>query len=383
MELPQKGLVTYTWGNVSGIDRERGLFVIKPSGVEYEKLSPEDMVVMDLSGNKVEGEMNPSSDTPTHLELYKAFKDLGGVVHTHSPWATSWAQAGRSIPCYGTTHADYFYGDIPCARGLTKAEIEKDYEKNTGLVIIETFKDKNPIYVPGVLCTNHGPFTWGYTEGNMCLKYNRALAAEYMEYFNRMSDEFGIQNDVKVSALAKFPEVLTMEQVPDDEEHLWEILSEALKEAAVKFVESREIEGEHLKKDLLGKLDYMETLVDFIEERSPQILTEYRNRLEDKVKELLSNTAMEESRIAAEVTIYADKICVDEETVRLRSHIHNTRNELLSGESVGRKLDFIAQEMNREANTILSKSTDLSISDKAIALKTEIEKVREQIQNIE
>ena len=222
-----------------------------------------------------------------------------------------------------------------------------------------------------------------YRSGNMCLKYNRALAAEYMEYFYKMSDEFGIQNDVKVSALAKFPEVLTMEQVPDDEEHLWEILSEALKEAAVKFVESREIEGEHLKKDLLGKLDYMETLVDFIEERSPQILTEYRNRLEDKVKELLNNTAMEESRIAAEVTIYADKICVDEETVRLRSHIHNTRNELLSGESVGRKLDFIAQEMNREANTILSKSTDLSISDKAIALKTEIEKVREQIQNIE
>ena len=222
-----------------------------------------------------------------------------------------------------------------------------------------------------------------YRSGNMCLKYNRALAAEYMEYFYKMSDEFGIQNDVKVSALAKFPEVLTMEQVPDDEEHLWEILSEALKEAAVKFVESREMEGEHLKKDLLGKLDYMETLVDFIEERSPQILTEYRNRLEDKVKELLNNTAMEESRIAAEVTIYADKICVDEETVRLRSHIHNTRNELLSGESVGRKLDFIAQEMNREANTILSKSTDLSISDKAIALKTEIEKVREQIQNIE
>ena len=222
-----------------------------------------------------------------------------------------------------------------------------------------------------------------YRSGNMCLKYNRALAAGYMEHFYKMSDEFGIQNDVKVSALAKFPEVLTMEQVPDDEEHLWEILSEALKEAAVKFVESREIEGEHLKKDLLGKLDYMETLVDFIEERSPQILTEYRNRLEDKVKELLNNTAMEESRIAAEVTIYADKICVDEETVRLRSHIHNTRNGLLSGESVGRKLDFIAQEMNREANTILSKSTDLSISDKAIALKTEIEKVREQIQNIE
>lgn len=165
MELPQKGLVTYTWGNVSGIDRERGLFVIKPSGVEYEKLSPEDMVVMDLSGNKVEGEMNPSSDTPTHLELYKAFKDLGGVVHTHSPWATSWASGRKKYSCYGTTHADYFYGDIPCARGLTKAEIEKDYEKNTGLVIIETFKDKNPIYVPGVLCTNHGPFTWGKDAG--------------------------------------------------------------------------------------------------------------------------------------------------------------------------------------------------------------------------
>ena len=222
-----------------------------------------------------------------------------------------------------------------------------------------------------------------YTEGNMCLKYNQALAAEYMEYFERMAGEFGIQNDVKVTALAKFPEVLTMEQVPDDEEHLWEILSGALEEAAVKFVESRAVEGEHLKKDLLGKLDYMETLVDFVEERSPVILSEYRTRLEDKVKELLNGTAMEESRIAAEVTIYADKICVDEETVRLRSHIRNTRKELLSGESVGRKLDFIAQEMNREANTILSKSTDLSVSDKAIALKTEIEKVREQIQNIE
>ena len=222
-----------------------------------------------------------------------------------------------------------------------------------------------------------------YTEGNLCLKYNSVLAAEYMDYFQKMSQQFGIANDMTVSGLSRCPEVLTMERVPDDEEHLWEILSEALKEAAVKFVESREMEGEHLKKDLLGKLDYMETLVDFIEERSPQILTEYRSRLEDKVKELLSNTAMEESRIAAEVTIYADKICVDEETVRLRSHIHNTRNELLSGESVGRKLDFIAQEMNREANTILSKSTDLSISDKAIALKTEIEKVREQIQNIE
>lgn len=222
-----------------------------------------------------------------------------------------------------------------------------------------------------------------YTEGNMCLKYNRALAAEYMDYFNKMAEEFSIQNDVKISTLAKFPEVFSMEQAPDDEEHLWGILSAALEDAAVKFVQSREVEGEHLKNDLLGKLDYMTGLVDYIEGRSPQILTEYRAKLEAKVQELLNGTAMDEGRIVAEVTIYADKICVDEETVRLRSHIENTRKDLLSGGSVGRKLDFIAQEMNREANTILSKSNDLSISDKAIALKTEIEKVREQIQNIE
>lgn len=161
MELPRRGLVTYTWGNVSGIDREKGLFVIKPSGVDYDSLRPEDMVVMDMEGNKVEGQYNPSSDTATHLELYKAFPELGGIVHTHSPWATSWAQACRGIPCYGTTHADYFYGEIPCARGLTAEEIQGEYEKNTGLVIIETFKDKQPDSVPGVLCANHGPFTWG------------------------------------------------------------------------------------------------------------------------------------------------------------------------------------------------------------------------------
>lgn len=165
MELPAKGLITYTWGNVSGIDREQGLFVIKPSGVPYEDLKASDMVVMDLEGNKVEGTLNPSSDTPTHIELYKAYDELGGIVHTHSPWATSWAQAGRSIPCYGTTHADYFYGEIPCARSLTEEEVNSDYEKNTGLVIIETFRGKNPIYVPGVLCTNHGPFTWGKDAG--------------------------------------------------------------------------------------------------------------------------------------------------------------------------------------------------------------------------
>ena len=134
--------------------------MIKPSGVPYEKMKPSHLVVMDLDGNKVEGELNPSSDMPTHLELYKTFEKIGGIVHTHSPWATSWAQAGRGIPCYGTTHADYFYGTIPCARSLTKEEIEEAYEKNTGKVIIETFKDQDPTYVPGVLCTNHGPFTW-------------------------------------------------------------------------------------------------------------------------------------------------------------------------------------------------------------------------------
>lgn len=166
MELPRRGLITYTWGNVSGIDREKGLFVIKPSGVEYDVLRPEDMVVVDLDGNKVEGDYHPSSDTATHVELYKAFQEIGGIVHTHSPMATSWAQAGRGIPCYGTTHADYFYGEIPCARGLTKEEIDEAYEKNTGLVIIETFSNRNPIHVPGVLCSNHGPFTWGTDAAN-------------------------------------------------------------------------------------------------------------------------------------------------------------------------------------------------------------------------
>jgi len=166
MELPKRGLITYTWGNVSGIDRESGLFVIKPSGVEYDDLKPEDLVVMDLNGNKVEGEYNPSSDTATHLELYKAFPEVGGIVHTHSPWATSWAQAGRGIPCYGTTHADYFYGEIPCARSLTADEINSEYEKNTGLVIVETFEGKNPMHIPGVLCSNHGPFTWGKDAAN-------------------------------------------------------------------------------------------------------------------------------------------------------------------------------------------------------------------------
>lgn len=163
MELPRRNLVTYTWGNVSGIDRENGLVVIKPSGVEYDELTPENLVVLDLDGNRVEGELNPSSDTKTHLELYKAFPTLGGIVHTHSPYAVAWAQAGRDIPCYGTTHADYFYGAVPCARHLTKEELDEDYEKNTGKVIIETFTNRgiDPVAVPGVICHSHGPFTWG------------------------------------------------------------------------------------------------------------------------------------------------------------------------------------------------------------------------------
>ena len=161
MLLPKHNLVTFTWGNVSQIDRETGYFAIKPSGVDYEKLTPDDMVIMDLEGNKIEGRYNPSSDTPTHLELYRAFPKIGGVVHTHSPWATSWAQAGRGIPRYGTTHADYMYGEIPCVRCLTKEEIDMAYEKNTGLLIVDYFKDKDYEAVPAVLCKNHGPFTWG------------------------------------------------------------------------------------------------------------------------------------------------------------------------------------------------------------------------------
>lgn len=222
-----------------------------------------------------------------------------------------------------------------------------------------------------------------YTEEKMALKYNRSLASEYMEYFAKMAEQFHIENDITVSDLARYPDVLVMEQVPEDEEHMWAILKGAVEEAASRFVETRVTEGENLKADLLGKLDYMDRLVAEIEERSPKIVAEYRAKMEDKVKELLQGSAIDEARIATEVTIFADKICTDEETVRLKSHIEATRAELLSGGSVGRKLDFIAQEMNREANTILSKANDLEVSDRAIALKTEIEKVREQIQNIE
>lgn len=163
LDLPRYGLVTFTWGNVSAIDRESGLLVIKPSGVEYGKLKPEDMVVVDLDGKKVEGRLNPSSDTPTHIELYKAFTQIGGIVHTHSTYATSWAQAGCDIPCYGTTHADYIYGEVPCVRCLNELEIEEAYEKNTGLLIVDEFtrRCKDPVSVPAVLCKNHGPFSWG------------------------------------------------------------------------------------------------------------------------------------------------------------------------------------------------------------------------------
>ena len=161
LELPKKGLVTFTWGNVSAIDREQGLIVIKPSGVSYEKMKLEDMVVLDLEGNLVEGNLNPSSDTDTHILLYKKFKEIGGIVHTHSSWATSWAQAGREIPCFGTTQADYFYGSIPCTRKMTREEIKGRYEYETGKVIVETFEGINPTFVPGVLVNNHGPFAWG------------------------------------------------------------------------------------------------------------------------------------------------------------------------------------------------------------------------------
>lgn len=161
MLLPQYNLVTFTWGNASGIDREKGLVVIKPSGVEYEKMTPQDMVVVDLKGNVAEGKLRPSSDTPTHINLYNTFKKIGGIVHTHSRWATIFAQAGKNIRAYGTTHADYFYNDIPCTRDMTPEEIKGEYEYNTGSVIAETFKNLNPVYVPGVLVKNHGPFTWG------------------------------------------------------------------------------------------------------------------------------------------------------------------------------------------------------------------------------
>ena len=222
------------------------------------------------------------------------------------------------------------------------------------------------------------------SEQQVSLKYNEVLAAEYLSYFEKMQEKFSLENDIRVSTLSRYPEVLTMEDQAVDEEELWKGLKKALDGAIRQFVETRTSEGEHLREDLIEKLDNMLKLVSCIEERSPQIIAEYRDKLETKVKELLADTQMEDSRIAAEVVIFADKICTDEEVVRLRSHIVHMKDTLVSDDSgIGRKLDFIAQEMNREANTILSKANDLEISNIGIELKTEIEKVREQIQNIE
>ena len=222
-----------------------------------------------------------------------------------------------------------------------------------------------------------------FSENKVCLHYNEDLAGEYMSIFKYMAEQLGIENDIKVSSLSRMPEVITMEDQDGDDETIWHLLEKAVENACQLFVETRVKEGEHLKEDLLDKLDNMLELVNFIEIRTPQIIEEYRDKLKDKVRELLADSSVDEGRIATEVTIFADKICVDEETVRLKSHIENMRATLLEGGSVGRKLDFIAQEMNREANTILSKANDLETSNIAIDLKTEIEKVREQIQNIE
>lgn len=222
-----------------------------------------------------------------------------------------------------------------------------------------------------------------YTESNVCVKYNRELAAEYMRYLSKIAEDFSLDNDIRVSALSRYPEVLSMEEQTADEEELWQLLAEAVRGAAEGFVETRVKEGENLKHDLIDKLDGMLAHVDYITKRSPQIITEYKQKLRDKVAELLEDANVDENRLLMEVTIFADKVCVDEELVRLQSHIETTKENLLQGGSIGRKLDFIAQEMNREANTILSKTNDLEISNRAIELKTEIEKVREQIQNIE
>ena len=222
-----------------------------------------------------------------------------------------------------------------------------------------------------------------YTMGGMALKYNSELAKEYLGYLNQMSEELGIENDICVSTLSRYPDVFTMEEQAPDEEALWSFLEGPLHEACRKFVETREREGVNLKRDLLEKLKGLEAKVDVVEKRSPEVVKAYREKLEAKMHELLEDNQIDDSRIAAEVILFSDKICNDEETVRLRSHIHGMRKILDENEGVGRKMDFMAQEMNREANTILSKSNDLTVSNAAIDLKTEIEKIREQIQNIE
>lgn len=220
-------------------------------------------------------------------------------------------------------------------------------------------------------------------EDRLSLKYNRELAKGYLGYLKEMAEEFGLESDVRVSTLARFPEVFTMEQEEGDEAEIWQDLEKALREAAEAFKASREHEGELLKQDLLEKLDIMKEAQSVIEERMPLLISEYRERLRTKLMEVLADSTIDESRIVTEATIYADKICVDEEMVRLKSHITAMKNELEKGGAVGRKLDFLAQEMNREANTTLSKSSDLSVADAAIELKTMIEKIREQVQNLE
>ena len=222
------------------------------------------------------------------------------------------------------------------------------------------------------------------SEGQAVLKYNETLAKEYLVCLKQMEESFGLENDIRVSTLSRYPEVLTMEEQALDAEEIWNVLKKAMEGALEQFVETRTMEGENLKKDILSKLEGMQKLVAYIEERSPEIVREYREKLEEKVKELLEDSQIDDGRIAAEVVIFADKICTDEEVVRLKSHISHMQEVLRSEESgIGRKLDFIAQEMNREANTILSKANDLEVSNCGIDLKTEIEKVREQIQNIE
>lgn len=221
------------------------------------------------------------------------------------------------------------------------------------------------------------------SESGVTVKYNRELAAEYLRHLNSMAEEFQLENDIHASTLSRYPEVLSMEEQPSDEKALWPYLETAIQQACSQFIAARETEGENLCRDLNQKLDQMLVNVEKVEARSPEILAEYRQKLEDKVNELLGDTKIEESRLAAEVVLFADKMCTDEETVRLKSHIQTTKETLNMTGSIGRKLDFIAQEMNREANTILSKANDLEVSNLAIALKTEIEKVREQIQNIE
>lgn len=221
------------------------------------------------------------------------------------------------------------------------------------------------------------------SQSQVSVKYNAALAAEYLKYLNQMAEEFSLDNDVRVSTLSRYPEVFTMEECSEDEDELWNGLKEALEGAFSQFVEMRTKEGERLKEDILLKLDLLSEQIRFIEERSPQIIAEYRTKLEEKMRELLEDTQIDDNRIAAEVILFADKICTGEEVVRLKSHIQHMKETLEESNGIGRKLDFIAQEMNREANTILSKANDLDISNRAISLKTEIEKIREQIQNIE